>query len=74
VRIIFRPLLVSGMLATDEHGVVMLIDSGQPESEQAVALWHEVLHMLGLFNENQVEAMAQRLGAVCPEIVAMVRA
>lgn len=74
MRIIFRPLLVSGMLATDEHGVVMLIDSEQPETEQAVAVWHEVLHMLGLYNEVEVEAMAQRLGAACPEIVVMVRA
>ena len=70
MRVIFRHLLVSGMVATSDAGVLVLIDSEQPESEQLVALWHEALHLIGLRDEDQVEAFAQRLAQACPEILA----
>ena len=69
-------MLISGMLATvpADRVDVILIDSEQPEAEQLVALWHETLHLLGLTDEDQVEAMAQRLAKACPEILAAVKA
>lgn len=74
MRVIFRPMLVSGMVATSDAGVLVLIDSEQPDAEQLVALWHEALHLLGLRDEDQVEAFAQRLAQACPEILPAVRA
>jgi hypothetical protein len=74
MRVLFRPLLVSGMLAyTDSRGEAIIIDSEQEPAEQIIALWHETLHLLGLKNEDQVEAMAQRLANACPEILAAVK-
>jgi len=64
-----RPMLVSGMLATDEHGPVILIDSEQGEREQIVTLWHETLHLLGMTDEARVERFAHRLADGCPTIL-----
>lgn len=69
VRIRIRPLLVSGQLAVDADGPLILIDSEQPEHEQVVALWHETLHLLGLTDEKQVEAFALELAKSCPTIL-----
>lgn len=70
----FRPLLVSGLIGDSDAGICILIDSEQPERQQVVALWHETLHMLGLEDEEQVEAMAKRLAEACPEILQAVKA
>ncbi len=73
-RVLFRPLLTSGMYATGDRGAVyLLVDSEQPESEQVIALWHETLHLLGLKDEHRVEALAQKLAAACREILAVVK-
>jgi hypothetical protein len=72
-KIIFRPLLVTGIFGQSPDGPVILIDSEMPQSEQAIALWHEALHWLGLDDERQVEAMAVRLAAAVPEIVPVLR-
>lgn len=73
-RVLFRPLLVSGMLAKGDGGdMYILVDDEQSESEQVIALWHETLHLLGLLDETQVEAMAQRLAVACPEIVQLLK-
>jgi hypothetical protein len=65
-----RPLLVNGVLATDDHGPLILIDSEQPELEQVITLWHETLHLLGMTDEVKVEQLARRLlAAACPEIL-----
>lgn len=71
VRVIFRPMLVSGMLSADlERGSwLILVDSEQSEPEQTVSLFHEMLHLIGLLDEKKVEAMAQKLAAACPEIL-----
>lgn len=71
VPVIFRPMLVSGMLSADleRDTWLILVDSEQSEPEQAVALFHEMLHLIGLQDETQVEAMAQKLAAACPEIL-----
>lgn len=68
-RIIFRPLLVTGIFGHSPDGPVILIDSEMPQSEQAIALFHEALHWLGFDDEAHVEAMALRLAAAVPEIV-----
>ena len=64
-----RPMLVSGMLAAIGERPVILVDSEQPDAEQAVALWHEVAHLLGVVDEAAAEAMAVRLAAAVPEIL-----
>ena len=69
LRIEFRPLLVQGQLATDDNGILLLIDSEQPDAEKIVTIWHETLHLLGLTDEEQVESMANKLAAACPEIL-----
>lgn len=79
LRIVFRPLLVSGTLGDTHTGQVMIIDSEQPAAEQAVAIWHETIHLLlraagrQQHDEARIEAMAQRLAAACPEIVALLK-
>jgi hypothetical protein len=73
-KIIFCPMLTCGFTGTNEAGdVCILIDSEQDEREQTVTLYHEALHLLGLVDEEQVEAMAQRLAKACPELLAAVR-
>lgn len=73
-RVLFRPLLVSGMLAKGDGGdTYILVDDEQPESEQVIALWHETLHLLGLKDEAQVEAFAQLLARACPGILPAVK-
>ena len=69
VPIKVRPMLVSGMLATDENGPVILIDSEQSEYEQVVALWHEVLHLIGMTDEGATERIAARLAGACDTVL-----
>lgn len=66
----FRPLLVSGCLTTSG---TICIDSEQPAEQQSVALWHEVLHWLGLDNERVVEALALLIHAAVPGVAAQLR-
>jgi hypothetical protein len=74
IKLTFRPLLVSGMLADTTDGPVILIDSEQPEAEQRVALWHELMHLVGLEDEDLVEDLARRLDAACPELLSALKA
>jgi len=74
VPVMFRPLLVNGILGVRDGRPIILVDTDQPESEQLVTVWHEALHLLGLTNEAQVEALAQRLAAACPEILPTLKA
>jgi hypothetical protein len=69
VRIKLRPMLVNGMLSSDAAGPVVLIDSEQPEGEQVVSLWHEIMHLLGLTDEKEVEAIAYNLAEADPHIL-----
>lgn len=69
IRLLVRPMLVSGQLATDPKGLLILVDSEQPEHEQVASLWHETLHALGLTDEVQVEAIARDLAEACPTIL-----
>lgn len=85
-RIELRPLLVDGGLySMRTDGVIdcdwlMAISSEQSLELQAVALWHETLHLL-LFaagipaphDEDQIEALARRLAAACPEVYPMLQ-
>jgi hypothetical protein len=69
VPLLVRPLLVSGMLATDEVGVCVVIDSEQDDVEKVKAFWHEVLHLFGLADEVQVERIALLLAEACPSVL-----
>jgi Zn-dependent peptidase ImmA (M78 family) len=64
-----RPMLVSGMLATDGQGPVILINSEQEEREQVIALWHETLHLLGLPEGDLVETAARQLADAFPSVL-----
>lgn len=71
LKVIKRPLMTSGGLC---EGPVILIDSDQTPQEEAVAIWHEVVHLLqdaGGFDQDEesVEAAAQKLAASCPEVI-----
>lgn len=76
VRVLFRPLLVQGMVRRDFEydSWMILVDNEQSEAQQTVTLYHEALHLLGLTDEDQVEAMAKKLADACPEILAAVKA
>lgn len=69
VPIKVRPMLVSGILATNVDGPMILIDSEQDEHQQVVALWHETLHLLGLTDEFLVDEYAMRLAETYPDIL-----
>lgn len=65
-----RPMLVRGMLATDEHGPMILINSEESDpKEQVISLWHETLHLLGMTDEFLTEEYALRLADACPDIL-----
>jgi Zn-dependent peptidase ImmA (M78 family) len=64
-----RPMLVSGMLAKDDHGPVILINSEDDPKEQVRSLWHETLHLLGLTDEFLVEEYAMALADAVPGIL-----
>jgi hypothetical protein len=78
LRLQFRPLLVSGMLAAAEDGaMVILVDDEQPRREQAAAIWHELVHLLmvaagvpaWLHDERRIDDMAKRLATAAPDIM-----
>lgn len=76
IRLAFRPLLVQGSTCQVPDGLLILIDSEQSRTEQAISIWHETLHLLLLasgssHDEAAIEVMARRLAATCPEIVEM---
>lgn len=81
LRVVFRPLLVQGVFATDAEGPILFIDCDQSEREQAVSVWHETLHLLLCasgyakheHDEEQIDAIAERLADACPEIVGLLR-
>lgn len=69
VPIKVRPMLVSGMLAKDERGPVILLDSEQSPEEQVRTFWHEILHLVGIVDEVQAEELAMVLAGTCPTIL-----
>lgn len=80
-RLVFRPLLVSGMVGDTSDGKLILIDSEQPSAQQVVAIWHETVHLLLLaagkvrpeeHDEATIDAIAHRLAVACPEIIDLV--
>ena len=71
VRVVRRPLLTSGMLATAHDDVVILIDSEQDARQQSIAFWHEVVHLLvGAADEAAIDAVAERLATAVPDLPA----
>jgi hypothetical protein len=79
LRIVFRPLLVQGMLASDDVGPLIFISADDTPEEQVVTLWHETVHLLlqaaghTTHDEQVVESIAHRLAAACPEILGLVK-
>jgi hypothetical protein len=81
VSLIVRPLLTSGILAVkkDNTGVLILIDSEQPDKQKTIALWHEFIHLIQLasgvelkdIDEGMTEMLAARFADRCPEILAL---
>lgn len=69
-----RPLLVSGTFGTDAAGIRISVDAEQDVRQQAIALWHEVIHLLlaatghNDHDEYTVESMARALAGAVPEI------
>lgn len=83
LRIEVRPLLVSAMEGRGPGSIFIMVSEGQSRTEAEISLWHEIVHVLMHAGgapapktaaeltalEQQVEAIAQKLAAVCPEIV-----
>ena len=61
------------MYAMSDRGPVALIDTDQSEEEQTVAVYHEILHHIGLTDEKLVEEIAQKLAKAAPELLKIVR-
>lgn len=78
-RLMFRPLVVSGMLATDDSGWVILVDNEQSREEQTVALCHELVHTVLLasgqhaHDEALVDDLALRMARACPDLLDLIR-
>lgn len=81
MRVEIRPLLVQGMLGTEETPYgrmpIILIDDRQSLEERTITFWHEMLHLaLGLpgpHDETWVETNAKALAAACPDILARIQ-
>lgn len=69
LRIIVRPLLVSGILAHSDDGLLILIDEEQSEQEQEKAFWHELAHLLGFEKEEMAERFAFFLAGKFPNLM-----
>jgi hypothetical protein len=81
VKVVVRPMLVSGIIGTipAQEEAIILINSEQPETEQAVAFWHEMLHLaLGPpwigHDEGWIESRAKALASLFPDVWPAVRA
>lgn len=78
-RLVFRPLVVSGMLATDDAGWVILVDNEQSREEQTIAFCHELVHTALLasgqhvHDEAVVDDLASRMARACPDLLDLVR-
>lgn len=79
LSVVFRPLLTQGVLGTTDQGATILVDSESTREQQAITVWHEVLHLLLValgvkdHDETAIEEAAKRLAAAMPEIVDWVR-
>lgn len=74
LQVIRRPLLVKGMLGTAPgRSAVILVGEGQSRPEEAVTLWHELIHLLKMAggddqDEEMIEQAAKHLATLYPEI------
>lgn len=79
LRIIVRPLLVCANTGSGPNGIFIMLADDLPRDEAAVSLWHEFVHIFKRIgdrehlntaeNEAEVEAIAKKLAACCPEIL-----
>lgn len=72
-RVIIRPLLVQGMLASDGEHIYILVCNQQSDLEKARTIWHEVAHWLGVVDEDEAERIGCKLAEACPEILEIVQ-
>lgn len=81
LTIVFRPLLIPGMIAKMPDGnTLMLIDSDDDEREQNVTMFHETVHLLleagGIplpHDEEMVEAFAIQLASACEGLLRVIK-
>lgn len=81
VSFVRRPMRISGMLAKGTEDLegrhIVLVNSEDTEEEQAITLWHEIVHLIQLagglpeelHDEKEIEAAAGKIAKVCPEIL-----
>ena len=74
LQVIKRPLLTRGCLGSAPgRSAVILISDDMEWQEEAVTLWHEVIHLLKMagnddHDEEMIEMTAQHLATLYPEI------
>lgn len=75
-RVQVRPLLTNGGFGFGPESLFILLAEGQSKTEAGITMWHEVVHMLKrlkgpgtVHDEPEVERIAQKLYAACPEIL-----
>lgn len=74
-RIDVRPLLTQGGFGYGPSTLFILLGDTLERKEAEETLWHEVVHMLkrvkgpGPQDEDEVDRIAKKLAAVCPEII-----
>ena len=75
MRIKVRPLLSSGGMGYGPGSIFILLADDLNRDEATVTLWHEIVHILkkvgghAEHDEDEVDALAKKLAAVCPEIL-----
>jgi len=75
MRIEVRPLLSSGGAGYGPSSIFILLADDLTRAEATVTLWHEWVHIFKkvggapAHDEAEVDAIAQRLAAACPEIL-----
>jgi hypothetical protein len=77
LRIKVRPLLVPATMGFGPSSIFIYVAPDATREDAAVSLWHELVHVLKFagghqeHDEEEVEALAQRLASACPEVLAL---
>lgn len=75
LRIEVRPLLTCGVFGFGPDSIFILLAEGMTRQEAATTLWHEIIHVvksahtLDGHDEAEIERIAEKLSAACPEIL-----
>lgn len=77
IRIEVRPLLTCGGVGSGPGSVFVLLADDLTKDEATQTLWHEFVHIFKRIggstdhDEAEVEVIAKRLAAACPEILTL---